>query len=163
MGANGIALTILVFAFMLPHAIASLMTASWFAPRFGNWGTLGIGFSVSAICTAAMALAPSYGILVVTQAINGFAQGLHLPLLLGLAIRDVDITGRATAMGLYQALYAIGMFSGPFLAGWLNQYWGLDSGFLFGAILGVLAALLVWGWAKQEHNNRMTIQHDRSM
>ncbi|MNE90882.1 Major Facilitator Superfamily protein [compost metagenome] len=73
-----------------------------------------------------------------------------MPLLLGLAIRDVELAGRATAMGLYQALYAIGMFSGPFLAGWLNASWGLDGGFIFGALLGASAALLVWIWSRQE-------------
>lgn len=150
MGAGGIGLTVLVFAFMLPHAFASLVTARWFTPRFGYWGTIGAGFVLSTLCTAAMVFAQSFGMLVATQAINGFAQGLHMPLLLGLAIRDVALPGRATAMGLYQALYAIGMFSGPFLAGWLNENWGLNSGFLFGSLLGAAAAFLVWAWARQE-------------
>ncbi|MDQ0059756.1 MFS transporter [Paenibacillus harenae] len=150
LGANGSLLTLLVFAFMLPHAIASSVTATWFVNRFGYWGTIGIGFVASSLCTASMALFQSYEMLVLTQAINGFAQGLHLPLLLALSIRDVELPGRATAMGLYQALYAIGMFSGPFLAGWLNESWGLDSGFVFGALLGAAAALLVWLWSSQE-------------
>ncbi|MGO4540246.1 MFS transporter [Paenibacillus sp. 2TAB19] len=150
LGANGSLLTLLVFAFMLPHAIASSLTASWFVKRFGYWGTIGLGFTVSSLCTASMAFFQSYEMLVITQAFNGFAQGLHLPLLLALSIRDVELPGRATAMGLYQALYAIGMFSGPFLAGWLNESWGLDSGFVFGAMLGAAAALLVWLWSSME-------------
>lgn len=162
MGASGIGLTVLVFAFMLPHAFASLVTATWFTPRFGYWGTIGTGFALSTICTAAMAFADSFGMLVATQAINGFAQGLHMPLLLGLAIRDVALPGRATAMGLYQALYAIGMFSGPFLAGWLNESWGLNSGFLFGALLGAAAALLVWRWARADRVELLrTAAHQR--
>ncbi|MGO4374219.1 MFS transporter [Paenibacillus sp. MCAF20] len=129
---------------------ASSLTASWFVKRFGYWGTIGLGFTVSSLCTASMAFFQSYEMLVITQAFNGFAQGLHLPLLLALSIRDVELPGRATAMGLYQALYAIGMFSGPFLAGWLNESWGLDSGFVFGAMLGAAAALLVWLWSSME-------------
>ena len=97
-----------------------------------------------------MIAAPTLGVLIATQAVNGFGQGLHMPLLLGLAIRDVEQTGRATAMGLYQALYAVGMFSGPFLAGWLNGSWGLDSGFLFGAFAGFVAFVLVWHWSRKE-------------
>lgn len=150
LGANGALLTLLVFAFMLPHAIASSVTATWFVAKFGYWGTIGFGFAASSLCTASMALFQSYEMLVITQAINGFAQGLHLPLLLALSIRDVELQGRATAMGLYQALYAIGMFSGPFLAGWLNESWGLDGGFLFGGMLGAAAALLVWLWSSRE-------------
>lgn len=150
LGADGLKLTLLVFAFMLPHALASLVTARWFTPKFGYWGTIGAGFVLSTICTGAMVFADSFEVLLVTQAINGFAQGLHMPLLLGLAIRDVELPGRATAMGLYQALYAIGMFSGPFLAGWLNESWGLNGGFLFGSLLGTLAFVLVIVWAKRE-------------
>ncbi|MGO4543969.1 MFS transporter [Paenibacillus sp. 2TAB23] len=153
LGATGLNLTILVFAFMLPHAFASLVTARWFTPRFGNWGTIGAGFLLSTICTAAMVFGDSFGFLIFTQAINGFAQGLHMPLLLGLAIRDVALPGRATAMGLYQALYAIGMFSGPFLAGWLNDSWGLNGGFLFGSLLGATAFILVAVWARSERKN----------
>ncbi|CAM3931267.1 MFS transporter [Paenibacillus alkaliterrae] len=150
-GAGGFGLSVVVFAFMLPHAFASLVTARWFTPRFGYWGTIGTGFVLSTLCTAAMVFADSLSMLAATQAINGFAQGLHMPLLLGLAIRDVEPPGRATAMGLYQALYAIGMFTGPFLAGWLNEGWGLNGGFLFGSLLGAAAAMLVWVWARQEH------------
>ncbi|MGO4181962.1 MFS transporter [Paenibacillus sp. TAF43_2] len=150
MGADGLKLTLLVFSFMLPHAFASLVTARWFTPKFGYWGTIGAGFILSTICTGAMVFADSFGVLVATQAINGFAQGLHMPLLLGLAIRDVELPGRATAMGLYQALYAIGMFSGPFLAGWLNESWGLNGGFLFGSLLGAVAFALVIKWAMSD-------------
>jgi len=158
LGADGFTLTILVFAFMLPHAIASLLSASRIAPRLGSWGTLGAGFALSAICTGAMPFAPSLAMLIVTQAVNGFAQGLHLPLLLGLAIRDVDLSGRATAMGLYQALYAAGMFSGPFLAGFLNDHWGLDSGFLLGALIAAAAALLTAKWSIDERRITATEQ-----
>ncbi|ANY69594.1 MFS transporter [Paenibacillus sp. BIHB 4019] len=150
LGITGYGLTFIVFAFMLPHALASMFTAKWFAPRFGNWVTIGIGFVLSAICTVAIAYTDSFAMLVLTQAINGFAQGLHLPLLLGLSIRDVQPAGRATAMGLYQAVYSIGMFSGPFLAGWLNDSWGMNSGFWFGGLLGAAAALLSAWWYRKE-------------
>lgn len=147
LGAGGALLTWLVFAFMLPHALASYAGSHLLVPRLGSSGTIALGFAVSACCTAAMIFAPSLGVLYATQAVNGFAQGLHMPLLLGLAIRDVDQSSRATAMGLYQALYAVGMFSGPFLAGWLNGEWGLGGGFVFGSLLAVAAAALIGRWA----------------
>jgi len=162
MGADGIKLTLLVFAFMLPHAFASLVTARWFTPKFGYWGTIGAGFILSTICTGAMVFADSFGFLVATQAINGFAQGLHMPLLLGLAIRDVELPGRATAMGLYQALYAIGMFSGPFLAGWLNESYGLNGGFVFGSLLGAVAFALVIMWAMADRRAKFASRTKRA-
>jgi MFS family permease len=156
LGSNGLQLTLVVISFMLPHAIASFGSAAWLVPRFGYWRTIGTGFIVSGTCTACMVMSPSMEWLYVTQALNGLAQGLHMPLLLGMAIRDVDTSGRATAMGLYQALYAVGMFSGPFLAGWLNENWGLNSGFLFGALLAAVASLLVWRWASLDRSRSVT-------
>ncbi|MEF2244476.1 MFS transporter [Paenibacillus sp. IITD108] len=154
LGAGGLELTIVVFAFMLPHAVASFITATIFVPRFGQYGTIMISFVLSGICTAAIAIVPSLELLYVTQAVNGFAQGLHLPLFLGLAIKEVASWGRATAMGLYQAVYAAGMFSGPFLAGFLNQQWGLGSGFALGSVLALAAAIFTAIWAGQERKRK---------
>ncbi|MFF2089100.1 MFS transporter [Paenibacillus sp. NPDC058174] len=163
LGAGGLELTGIVLAFMLPHAAASMFTAKSFAPRFGNWTTIGAGFLLSGICTVAMGYSPSLLVLGLTQAVNGFAQGLHIPLLLGLAIRDVDLSGRATAMGLYQAIYAAGMFAGPFLAGWLNEGWGLNSGFLFGGSLAAIAILLCLGWQRSEKRRQLKPQEQKAV
>lgn len=155
LGSSGLELTLLVFAFMAPHALASMFTASWFAPRFGNWVTIGTGFILSAICTVSICFVHNIWVLMFTQIINGFAQGLHIPLLLGLAIRDVNPQGRATAMGLYQAVYAAGMFAGPFLAGWLNETWGLNSGFALGGVFGLMAVLLCIVFYRNDRNRVM--------
>lgn len=63
--------------------------------------------------------------------------------LLGFAIQSIDNARRATAMGFYQAVYALGMFSGPFFAGWLNDGFGLAGGFACGAIAAFAAAAFI--------------------
>mgnify|MGYP001175455053 CR=1 FL=1 len=148
LGAGGLELTYVVFAFMIPHAFTSLFSARWFAPRLGSWQTVMAGFALSALFTAAIAFSPSLGWLMATQALNGFAQGLHFPLLLGMSIQEVELPERATAMGFYQAVYSVGMFAGPFLAGWLNDSFGLTSGFWLGAVLGAAAAMLAARWSR---------------
>jgi len=149
LGASNAELTWLVFAFMIPHAFASLWSGKWFAPRFGVWPVMMAGFALAGVCTAAIAWSPSLPLLTATQALNGFAQGLYLPLLLGAAIRDVPGPKRATAMGFYQAVYSAGMFGGPYLAGYLNEAWGMDSGFFCGAATAILAAALCLIWRKR--------------
>jgi predicted MFS family arabinose efflux permease len=152
LGATKTDLSLLVFAFMIPHAAAAFITSRWIVPKIGAWNAVLIGFIVSSICTVALALAPSFGWLAFSQVFNGFAQGMHLPLLLGLAIQGVEISKRATAMGFYQSVYSIGMFAGPFLAGWLNQSLGLVSGFYLGGVFGFTAIVLtvIWTWFGQE-------------
>ncbi|MBB6732373.1 MFS transporter [Cohnella zeiphila] len=144
LGASESQLTLLVVSFMVPHAFVSLVTGRWIAPRLGTRRVIGAGFVLSAAFTAAIPFASSLAWLSITQIGNGAAQALYLPLLLGLAIQDVPSKDRATAMGFYQSIYSIGMFAGPYLAGWLNDGGGLKAGFAFGACVALAAAVIVW-------------------
>ncbi|XEC97194.1 MFS transporter [Paenibacillus tarimensis] len=149
LGASKWELTYVVFAFMIPHAFTSLYSAKWFAPRLGQWRLMKLGFMLSGLFTAAIAFSPSLQWLMLTQALNGFAQGLYFPLMLGMAIQDFEPYKRATAMGFYQAIYSAGMFIGPYMAGWLNEAWGLNSGFYFGAGIAFVAVVLISIWNKR--------------
>lgn len=153
LGASPGQLSLLVFAFMIPHAAAAYVTSRWIVPRIGTWACVVVGFVVSAVCTLAISLMPTFGGLAVTQIANGFAQGMHLPLLLGLAIRHFEPRLRATAMGFYQSVYAVGMFAGPFIAGLLSKAAGLASGFYLGGALGLAAAALSLYWSGRERRS----------
>ena len=56
----------------------------------------------------------------------GLGQGIVYPVLMGMSIRDVADQERTTAMGLHQAVYAAGMFAGPWLSGILADAIGLQ-------------------------------------
>ncbi|TFE19796.1 MFS transporter [Cohnella luojiensis] len=142
LGASKNELTWIVISFMIPHALVSLWTGRYLAPRFGTRRIVIIGFLLSAVFTAAIPYSPNLGWLAITQMLNGIAQALYFPLLLSLAIRHFVPAERATAMGLYQSVYSMGMFLGPYLAGGLNASGGLKAGFLFGSALGIVAACL---------------------
>ncbi|WP_238457989.1 MFS transporter [Alkalihalobacterium alkalinitrilicum] len=148
LGASTVGISYLVILFIVPHAFAAIIVGKWLAPRIGNWPTLLIGFLVSAIFTGTIPLINSFSILLITQAINGFALGLVIPLLLGMSIESVDDQKRATAMGFYQAVYAVGMFVGPFVAGILNSIYDLVAGFYFGGLIGVCGVVLVYVWQR---------------
>ncbi|MCM3787164.1 MFS transporter [Domibacillus indicus] len=157
-------ITILVFAFMVPHAVSTLLSGSWFVPKLGKWGTLQVAFSAAAIFTFFMPFADTKAALMGLQLVNGFALGLLFPLFLGMAVEEIPHAKRATAMGAYQALYAIGMFAGPFLAGILNTYFGLEASFYFSGAVGVLGALFSFKWQGEmktesifKHNNESSL------
>ncbi|MFC5472104.1 MFS transporter [Cohnella suwonensis] len=145
LGASEMELTGIVVAFMVPHALVSLWSGRYLTPRFGTRNVVVAGFLLAAVFTCAIPFSPTLGWLAVTQMLNGVAQAMYFPLLLSLAIRDFKPAERATAMGFYQSVYSLGMFLGPYLAGALNAAGGLKAGFLFGASLGVIAAILSVG------------------
>jgi MFS family permease len=64
-----------------------------------------------------------------------------------MSIETIAKEKRATAMGAYQALYAIGIFAGPFFTGTMNSVLGIKGGFYFSGSLGIVATLLtiIWG------------------
>ncbi|MFC5702042.1 MFS transporter [Cohnella faecalis] len=145
LGASEGQLTIIVAAFMIPHAFISLISGRSLALRFGTQRVIVVGFAAAALFTALIPSSTNLWWLSLTQALNGAAQAMYFPLLLSLAIRGFAPTQRATAMGLYQSVYSFGMFLGPYLAGGLNSYGGLKAGFWFGASLGIIAAIISSG------------------
>ena len=146
LGASGTQLTWLTCAIMIPNALFAFAAGRWLEPKFGARKLIALAFLVSAVFTALIPFSPNLYWLYATQAWNGAAQGVLTPLLMGLAIRDFPARQRATAMGFYQAFFSLGMFSGPFIAGWLNEWGGLTAGFMFGAGLGLAGGLLAAVW-----------------
>ncbi|SDY58451.1 Predicted arabinose efflux permease, MFS family [Evansella caseinilytica] len=150
LGATATELSYLVMAFMVPHAIGAIVVSRRFSQRFGRWNTLLAGFFLSGACSLIIPFTPLFEWLLITQLFNGFGLGMILPMLLGMAIQTVSDEKRATAMGFYQAVYAIGMFAGPFLAGWLSSAGGLETGFYLAGIVGVISVFLIVIWMRTE-------------
>lgn len=73
----------------------------------------------------------------------GLSQGVGYPVLMGLSIEKVKPDERATAMGLHQAVYAMGMFAGPWLSGLLADAIGIQP--MFGITAGVCLIIGLFG------------------
>ncbi|QUL55604.1 MFS transporter [Paenibacillus tritici] len=162
-GASKESLGWLTLAFMLPHAVATLYGSRLFGRWLGDRGTLMLGFAGSAVFTLLIPSMPTLAALCATQIGNGFMQGLIFPLLLGKSVSGVAPFKRATAMGFYQAMYAIGMSSGPFVAGWMSAAYGLRGGFWLGAIAASLAAVLSWFWIRTAAENGKQLSGERQL
>ena len=69
---------------------------------------------------------------------------------MGLSIREISGEDRATAMGVFQAVYAIGMFAGPMTAGAVADWLGLGGAFILSGGVSVIAALTALALIKQK-------------
>ena len=75
--------------------------------------------------------------------LNGFGWGMLHTKLMALSIHNTAPQQKATAMGFFQAMYAIGMLPGPLVSGFLADNFGLSVIFYFSAAI----CLLVIGMA----------------
>jgi MFS family permease len=97
------------------------------------------GFVLLSAGIGGAALAPTLAWVFGAQVCIGLAQGVSYPVLMGMSIENVSDAERTTATGLHQAVYAIGMFAGPWLSGLLADALGIAAMFGVTAV-GCLAA-----------------------
>jgi MFS family permease len=116
---------------------AALLTYSLFtvlAPRLirklGERKTLLLGLLATTVGILPTPLVGALGGLFVLQALNGIGRGMLYPLMMSLSIKAVTPPDRASAMGIFQASYAFGMFIGPWICGGLADSLGLPSVFV---------------------------------
>ncbi len=141
LGANDSELGLLWTIAMVATTLTSLMSARA-ADRFGDRRIIVVGLLLSAGATALVPLTTSLVGLAATQVVANAGRGLCTPTLMGLGIRAVPGHERASAMGIYQAVYSIGMFAAPPIAGAVADQLGVGSVFLLVAGFSLVAS--VW-------------------
>jgi len=118
------------------------LAMSALAKRFGERRMVVLAFAFVGLGLGTLSLARSVPMVFAGQVLMGLASGVGYPVLMGLSIRYVDDHQRATAMGLHQSVYAIGMFSGPPLSGILADAIGIQPMFaVTGAVCFALGLL----------------------
>lgn len=133
LGATGVVQSILMSMNIAVLMVGNLL-ATTIARRFGTRRLVYAGFVLLAIGLAGASLAPSLPWIFAAQFCIGLAQGIGYPVLMGLSIQDVSEDERTTAMGLHQAIYAIGMFAGPALSGVIAGLMGIQPMFAVTAV-----------------------------
>lgn len=128
LGASGQEQSLLV-SLNLAISMAGNVITGAIVRRTGNAPLLYAGFVIAAAGVGLAALAQSMTIVFLAQILIGLGFGVSYPLCMGMSIQHVDEADRATAMGLHQAVYAIGMFAGPWLSGILANAWGIQPMF----------------------------------
>jgi MFS family permease len=125
--------------------LGSLM-ASTIVNRVGARRLVYLSLALLSAGIGGEALAPSLPLLFVSQFCIGLAQGISYPVLMGMSIQQVAEAERTTAMGLHQAVYAVGMFSGPGVSGRLADAIGIRPMFGVTAFFCLSSGLLVARW-----------------
>lgn len=133
MGASDIEVGLLMTVFMAVNLVGLSATAA-FVNRLGARKLVRTGFLLLGMATLLAAWSPTVWWLFLAQGLVGLATGIGYPTLMGLSIRHVSDHERTAAMGLHQAVYGVGMFTGPFVAGFLSEQFGIQTTFLLLAV-----------------------------
>ena len=141
LGASKSALGVIGVIALLPYTLASLVNHR-IAGRLGENRSLFVGILVMAMTAFAVPLITNLPLLAISQGISGIGRGMTYPLLMGLSIRHIPDQERATAMGVFQATYAIGMFLGPMTCGALADVFGLTGAFVVAGVISTVAAFI---------------------
>ena len=102
---------------LLPTMVFSRFSGTLILRRFGRKTVLAAGFGLLAAACFFYPRTHSTCTLLAAQALLGSGIGLITPLTMSSAIEEIPDDRRGAAMGIYQAVYGLGMFIGPVLAG----------------------------------------------
>jgi MFS family permease len=140
LGANRTQLGILVALTLAAHSAGSILVGT----KLLNWlparSAVMTAFLFMSLASLTLPLVPNVYVLYVNQIVSGLGRGLGYSVLLGLVFPTVSTGERATAMGVFQSLYSLGMFSGPLFGGWVGGVWGISGIFI---ICGVFTLLVI--------------------
>ena len=126
----------------LVFAALGALGAAWVWERVGYrstiiWSALLIGASLFATPFISTII-----VLMSVQIALGLGSGVLSTMFMTLGIRGLPREQQATAMGVFQAIYAIGMLAGPIVSGLLGSNRGLSDVFFFAGSVGLLIATL---------------------
>ena len=134
LGASAAALGVLTML-ALGSAAGAALGAIYAVERWGYPRAIALGALLLGGALLSVPFIGQVAWLGVAQVVNGLGRGLLMTVLMALSIRAVAPQERATAMGVYQALYSVGMLAGPLASGVLAERLGLASVFYISAAL----------------------------
>jgi MFS family permease len=141
-GASKGDLGVLMFILHLCQTLSMLLAGTVVAPRIGYKAAVGAAYAVITCATVVTPYIRDLHLLLLIQGLGALGRGLAYPVLMGLAIQGVPQEEKAAAMGFFQAVYAIGMFSGPAAGGVIGDTFGLRGVFFCAGFVYLIATVL---------------------
>jgi predicted MFS family arabinose efflux permease len=141
LGASDVQLGLLTTAVQVAKAIPMLVIGVRGRPGNSRRATI-IGLTLIAVPLLAFPFFEELHWLIACQFAMGVGVGIAFPVLMGLALQAVDPEARASAMGVFQSIYALGMTLGPAVSGLFAARWGIVGVYLTNAAL-VVSAIVV--------------------
>ena len=152
LGASRLEIGINTSLFTIVQVVFGAWIGRNFVKKVSNTCAVAAGFACFAVSCLLVGLGPNIWFLYAAQIIGGVGNIILMSLLMAMAIRTVPMKSKSTAMGLFQAIYGLGMTAGPVLIGRIADMKDYTAGYLaFAAIsvAAILAALILVPWLER--------------
>ena len=122
----------------------TLVLAGWLADRVGVRRALIVGTLITGASVGAVALAPSYGVMLLLLACSGFGCGFIYPTAVKAIMLWFPPQERATAVGVNQSAVNISGMLGAAIMPTLALSLGWQSGFVLASVMAFAICLTAW-------------------
>lgn len=130
--------------YMLSSVIFAKVGASRWITKLRIYTWITLSFLLLALyCFLIPKVSSSYMILLL-QLIPGMGTGILFSFLTSEAISDIPSYARSAAMGLYQAIYALGMTIFPIMVGYISLEYSMSYAYFILAVTAILGVGLYW-------------------
>lgn len=135
--------------YMLCAVASSGFASTKFCTKYGPkfWIPL-VFILISAYCFLVPTIR-SVNIIFVLQLLPGISTGILLSYLTSESMKNVPKHQKSTAMGFFQAIYAIGMSVFPMIVGKISDYTSIQYGYFVLAIISIVASILSYTYYKK--------------
>ncbi|MEA5003614.1 MAG: MFS transporter [Christensenella sp.] len=132
----------LTLVYFLTVGLVSLFVGGRFYQRIGGIRVVVVAFVLCAVSCIPFFYHVNLSVIYVMQVVAGIGYGILTSALAGFAIKAVAPHQRSTATGIFQSVYAIGIFVGPVIAGGVIEAVSFDVAYWVVGIITVAAAVL---------------------
>lgn len=135
--------------YMLCAVVSSGFASTKFCTKYGPkfWIPL-VFLLISAYCFLVPTI-KNIAIVFSLQLLPGISTGILLSYLTSESMKNVPKHQKSTAMGFFQAIYAIGMSIFPMLVGKISDYISMQYGYFTLAIIAIIASILSYTYYKK--------------
>lgn len=129
-------------AFGLVYALSAVPIAR-VADRVGRVRILALALAFWSIMTGLCGMVRSYPLMVAARFGVGLGEAGGLPATHAIVSEHFSKSRRGLALSVIAVMSGLGIASGSALGGWIAQHWGWRNAFIFGAVPGLVLALVL--------------------
>ena len=147
LGAASFVIGLSSILYMTSAVISAGFASSKFCIKYGAKLWIPFVFALVGLYCILVPTVNSVSIIFILQILPGMSTGILLSYLTSEAMKEVPVFQKSTAMGLFQAVYAIGMSVFPILTGKIEESISIQTGYFVLAgisVLGILASIIYY-------------------